>query len=243
MLIVNADDLGRQKTATDNILACHANGRLTSTSAMVFMEDSERAADLARCSGIDTGLHINFSEAFTGPSVPLGLRRSHERIRGFLRFNRYAPLVFNPFLCMHFKSVYEAQYAEFLRLYHRPPSHLDGHQHMHLATNILFQRILPKGMKVRRSFSFRTGEKSFVNRWYRAAVDRQLSRRHRVTDYFFSITHHFQPERLARVIELAGTANVELMTHPAILKEYNYLMAEEYARAISRIHLVSYEKL
>ena len=44
---------------------------------------------------------------------------------------------------------------------------------MHLATNVLAQRILPAGFKVRRSFSFQAGEKSSVNRWYRAAVDRR----------------------------------------------------------------------
>lgn len=66
MLIVNADDLGRSKTATDNALSCYARQRITSASAMVFMEDSERAAEGARASGIDVGLHINFSERIKG---------------------------------------------------------------------------------------------------------------------------------------------------------------------------------
>ena len=44
MLIVNADDLGRNITATDNILCCHARRRVSSASAMMFMADSERAA-------------------------------------------------------------------------------------------------------------------------------------------------------------------------------------------------------
>jgi predicted glycoside hydrolase/deacetylase ChbG (UPF0249 family) len=46
MLIVNADDWGRNRDATDRSLECHRNGRITTVSAMVFMEDSERAADL-----------------------------------------------------------------------------------------------------------------------------------------------------------------------------------------------------
>src|SRR5262245_28926635 len=47
MLIVNADDLGRSKAETDAAMACYAKDRITSTSAMVFMTDSERASELA----------------------------------------------------------------------------------------------------------------------------------------------------------------------------------------------------
>lgn len=243
MLIVNADDLGRNPTATDNILSCHARGRLTSTSAMVFMTDSERAARLALTAGIDTGLHINFSESFTAGNAPESLRRAHERIRRFVKLNRYALLVFNPLLCRAFRTVYEAQYAEYLRLYARAPSHLDGHQHMHLATNVLMQRILPAGSKVRRSFSFQAGEKSRLNRWYRAGVDRRLARRHRLTDYFFSIAQHFSADRLERIVRLAATDNVELMTHPEIPAEYKFLMSDEYSEVISRVRLGGYDAL
>ena len=34
-------------------------------SAMVFMEDSERAASIARADAIDAGLHLNFTTAFS----------------------------------------------------------------------------------------------------------------------------------------------------------------------------------
>src|SRR4051812_42150594 len=145
MLIVNADDLGRARAATDNILATFSRGRISSTSAMVFMEDSARAAELALASGIDVGLHINFSEEFTAEGVPAKLRAQHDRIRRFLKSSKYALLFYHPFLRRQFRGVYEAQHAEFVRLYRREPSHLDGHQHMHLASNVLIQRVLPGG--------------------------------------------------------------------------------------------------
>ena len=64
MLIVNADDWGGWKSATDAALACYKAGRINSVSAMVFMEDSERAAELAQADGLDVGLHLNFTTPF-----------------------------------------------------------------------------------------------------------------------------------------------------------------------------------
>jgi len=63
MLIINADDWGRSRTETDAALQCYEKGRITSASAMVFMEDSERAADIAKENQVDVGLHLNFSVA------------------------------------------------------------------------------------------------------------------------------------------------------------------------------------
>jgi predicted glycoside hydrolase/deacetylase ChbG (UPF0249 family) len=243
MLIVNADDLGRTRAATDNTLRAYVKNRISSTSAMVFMEDSERAAELALAAGIDVGLHINFSERLTARSVPPRLRDDHERIVRFLRANKYALLFYHPLLREQFRWVFEAQHAEFFRLYGRQPSHLDGHHHMHLASNMLIQHILPGGTKVRRSFSFRPGERSLVNRWYRAMVDRRLARRHHLTDYFFSLAQHLAPDRLDPIIALAKRVHVELMTHPHIPVEYEFLLSDEYGRALSQVHLVGYDAL
>ena len=224
MLIINADDLGRDAATTDAILSCYAKRRITSTSAMVFMADSERAAGLALTSGIEVGLHINLSEQFSGSSLPTRLGEHHRRICRFLKASKYALLVYHPGLRDAFRYVFEAQHAEFVRLYNREPSHFDGHQHMHLATNMLLQHLMPAGARVRRSFSFRAGEKSLINRAYRSAVDRCLARRHRITDYFFSLAQHFAPDSLKRIVEMAKCASVELMTHPARADEYAYLM-------------------
>lgn len=240
MLIVNADDLGRDRQATDAALACYERGRITSTSAMVFMVDSERAAELARRTGIEVGLHLNLSEPFTAPDVPDKLRQNQQRICRFLKSSKYALLWYHPFLQKEFKSVFQAQYAEYTRLYGIEPTHIDGHQHMHLATNVLLGRLLPDGVNVRRSFSFRPGEKSLVNRWYRAAVDRWLKRRHVLTDYFFALSQNLRIEQLRRVVELARQAKVELMTHPQLASEYEFLMSDPYGQAIADIPLASY---
>jgi predicted glycoside hydrolase/deacetylase ChbG (UPF0249 family) len=228
MLIVNADDLGRLKAATDTTLACYATKRITSTSAMVFMEDSERGAELALVSGIDVGLHINLSERFTAGSVPARLREYHDRICRFLTRSKYALLFYNPFLVKEFRFAFDAQLTEFIRLYGRPPSHFDGHQHMHLATNMLVQNIIPAGQKVRRSFSFRPGQKSLINRAYRGVVDRRLACRYRLTDFFFALSSNLERAKLQAILAFSRTANVELMTHTWNQSEFNWLMSEAY---------------
>ena len=48
------------------VLDCLRQGRLTSASAMVFMADSVRAAEVARELDLDLGLHLNLSQPFTG---------------------------------------------------------------------------------------------------------------------------------------------------------------------------------
>jgi predicted glycoside hydrolase/deacetylase ChbG (UPF0249 family) len=237
MLTVNADDFGRCALATDRIMKCFAASRINAASAMVFMQDSERAAVLATSSSLDVGLHINFTESFTAPNVSPSLRRNQERIRRFLRRRKYALLLYNPFLRRAFREVFEAQAEEFKRLYGLPPLRFDGHQHMHLCTNMLLDCILPAGTKVRRNFSFSPGEKSFVNRHYRNVADRTLRQRHQLTDYFFALSQHLEPSRFRRVILAAKTANVELMTHPQVDDEFTFLLGDDYSNALCEVQV------
>ena len=84
MLIINADDFGRSVAETDSAIECYREGRITSVSAMVFMEDSERAAQLAKESELDVGLHLNFDEPFTGRNHPPKLGEYHGRTTRYL---------------------------------------------------------------------------------------------------------------------------------------------------------------
>lgn len=229
MLIVNADDLGRSRAETDAAIACYRQGRVTSLSAMVFMEDSERAANLAKDEGVeDIGLHINFSQRFTGHLGEGALRRRHERVVRFLLLSKYALILYNPTLHLDFRSDYKSQVIEFQRLYGKPPSHFDGHQHMHLCTNMLLSGAVPRGARVRRSFSFRAGERGFANRSYRRVVDKWLARRYRLTDFFFALSQNLDAGHLKRIRDLAKNAVVELMTHPVKPDEYAFLVSDGY---------------
>jgi len=235
MLIVTADDLGRSAPETDAALRCYASRRITSGSAMVFMKDSSRAADLALGSGIQVGLHLNLSESFTGSNVPRPLRDRHEAIVRFLTLHKYALVLCNPFLARSFKYVYEAQLDEFSRLYGRRPSHIDGHQHRHLCSNILAGGLIPDGERVRRNFSYGGGEKSVLNRMYRRAVDRHLERKYVITDFFFGLLECLQTDRMPRVFHLAREFRVELMTHPVKSVEAEYLMGDDYWAQLAQL--------
>jgi predicted glycoside hydrolase/deacetylase ChbG (UPF0249 family) len=240
MLVVNADDLGRCATATDRIMACFAANRVSAASAMVFMDDSERAAALAEMSGLDIGLHINFTEEFSARAVSPELRREHHRVSKFLRRSKYALLLYNPVLRGYFRRVFQAQVSEFERLYGRRPARLDGHQHMHLCANVLTDKLLPRGAQVRRNFSFSAGEKNFINRAYRRAVDRRLRQRYQLTDYFFALSQHLAPASLTRVTVAAKRAKVELMCHPQVDTEYRFLLSDDFAETLSEVELGSF---
>jgi hypothetical protein len=225
MIIINADDWGRSEAETDAALSCFRQGRITSVSAMVFMKDSERAAALAREHKLDVGLHLNLSQRYQSQVSPAATE-SHKRIIRFLTFSKYALLLYHPGLRRDFREVYQVQITEFLRLYGKAPSHIDGHQHKHLCMNALIDGFIPPGHKVRRSFSFWPGEKGLVNRLYRRQVDKCLGRKYCLTNYFFSLGQCLQEGRLGRVAELARTTNVELMTHPQKTEEKTWLMSD-----------------
>jgi chitin disaccharide deacetylase len=243
MIIINADDWGRSHAETDAALECYERGTITSVTAMVFMADSERAAQIALAKSIPVGLHLNFSESFSGVVRDETLRSNHQRIVRFLTRSKYAHLLYNPFLRSAFRHTFSAQFDEFVRLYGRLPSHFDGHRHMHNCTNMLVDRVIPLGSRVRRTFSFHPGEKSALNRGYRRMVDRRLVSRYRITDFFFALSQNQQPNRLAQVFGLASTAKVELMTHPVVPAERALLATDHFERDLSRVPTTTYHAI
>lgn len=222
-LIINADDWGIDPLTTDRILDCVTSHTVSSVSAMVFMEDSERAADLALQRNVDTGLHLNLSAAFTGAGVSPELGERHRRLISYLRGRRYARAIYHPGLAACFEYVVRVQMDEYERLYGTAPRRIDGHHHLHLCANVQRQKLLPGGIVVRRNFSLEPGEKSLINRLYRARQDRRLVRRHRLTDYFFSLSPLDPSARLVRIFALAQDAVVEVETHPVNTNEYLFL--------------------
>jgi predicted glycoside hydrolase/deacetylase ChbG (UPF0249 family) len=238
--VVNADDWGLDRLTTDRILACAVQGRISTVSAMVFMEDSERAAELAKQNGVCAGLHLNLSAQFTekgvsAKGVSVKLAERHSAIVKWLRGSRYARGLYHPGLRNEFEYVVKAQLEEFGRLYGGAPQRIDGHHHLHLAPNVLMAKLLPAGTTVRRNFSFRAGEKGALNRAFRGFLDQRLARRHTIMDYFFSIQPLRQRDRLQDIFELAKASSVELETHPALEDEFTFLTGAEMLRMMERV--------
>jgi chitin disaccharide deacetylase len=230
LLIINADDWGRDRETTDRIFDCVARGTVSSASAMVFMEDSERAATISKERNVDAGLHINFTTPFSAPNAPALLKERQGKIAAYLLRRRLNQTIFNPGLAGAFKYVMAAQVEEYCRLYGAKPERLDGHHHMHLCANVLLARLLPPETIVRRNFSFQAGEKSALNRLYRGVIDKRLARRHRLTDFLFSLLPLEPPGRLERIRSLARKFAVEVETHPVNSDEYEFLTGGQAAR-------------
>ena len=237
-LIINADDWGSDPSTTDRILDCVLNMVVSSVSAMVFMEDSHRAALKAQQHGVDAGLHLNFTTPFSVKGCSSKLVLYQQQCARFLSAHRFAPIIYHPVLSKSFKYVAEAQMEEFERLYGHPPNRVDGHHHMHLCANVLPGKLLPEGIIVRRNFAFKPGEKNPINRAYRRWQDRALSRRNRIADLFFSLSPLEPHSRLESIFALAGRYNVEVETHPANAEEFRFLMGGELMRSTGEVKVV-----
>src|SRR5437867_7668763 len=238
LLIMNADDWGREPLTTNRILDCALRGAVSSVSSMVFMADSERAATMARERGIEAGLHLNLTTSFSAPGCPARLVERQQELARYLLRHRLAQVVFHPGLVRSFEYVVAAQLDEFRRLYGADPDRLDGHHHMHLCANMLLGGLLPPGTLVRRNFSFQAGEKSLWNRLYRRFVDGMLARRHRLVDFFFSLAPLAPPVRLQRIFSLARRFVVEVETHPVVPEEHRFFADGDLLRCAGELTII-----
>jgi predicted glycoside hydrolase/deacetylase ChbG (UPF0249 family) len=240
VLVINADDWGRDRDTSERTLECVRCGSISSVSAMVFMEDSERAAAIALKEGIDVGLHLNFTTPFSTAVTPTLLIERQHRLLSYLRQHRFNQVVFHPGLTRSFEYVVAAQLDEFTRLYGREPDRIDGHHHMHLCANVVLRNLLPSGTFVRRNFSFQAGEKGFANRLYRRFVDGMLRRRHGLMDFLFTLPPLDPPDHLQRVFALARRFAVEVETHPVNPEEYRFLARGEIFRRVGDLPVAAW---
>lgn len=242
MLIVNADDWGRDQETTDRILDCMLAGSVTATSAMVFMEDSDRAAALAQERQFDTGLHINLISPFTAQRTPELLLEHQRRISGYLLRHRFTRIVYHPGLANSFEYVVQTQLDEYTKSYGFSPYRVDGHHHMHQCANVLLAKLLPAGTIARRNFTFREREKGTINRFYRKLVDDKLAQRHVLVDCLYSILP-LEVERIQRIVKEAAERVIELETHPINRNEFEFLTAGGFRRCLKGMALGNFRSL
>jgi predicted glycoside hydrolase/deacetylase ChbG (UPF0249 family) len=238
-VIINADDWGYDKYSTDRALESFLAGRITSTSAVVYMADSARAAAIARANSLTTvGLHLNLTAPYQVP-VSDTVRERHDQVVRFFASPSAARWIYNPLLHRTVRAVIQDQIAAFHALYECPPDHLDSHHHMHISPNVLLDGGIPPRWPVRRSFTFLPGEKSTANRAARALINAYLAGRHPTTDYFLEIGAF---ERLSRARNLAA-ATVELMAHPASTRDYELLMSDRWTEQLAGWRLGGFSDL
>jgi predicted glycoside hydrolase/deacetylase ChbG (UPF0249 family) len=246
LLIVNADDLGLGQDETDAILDCFARGAITSTTALMWMPDSARAAELARAAGVPVGLHLNLIEPYAAPEVPVGVAATQLRVLRRLRSRRAATQLYHPRWARDFEQCIADQLARFEELYGRAPTHVDGHQHMHLAFNALFSRALRPVGKCRRPVNRTALESSAGKRAARALVDRLVRLRFATTDWCMSI-RPLHPalggSGIADELRRAEHGSLELLVHPGYADERAVLSSPEWGVLLERYRLGSFEDL
>jgi predicted glycoside hydrolase/deacetylase ChbG (UPF0249 family) len=243
MLIITADDLGRDTRSTDACMECFRQNRITSASIMVLMHDSERAAELATQEKLETGLHINLVLPYDSPRVTDQMHRAHRSAVRFFRAGPWTQVIYNPFITKAVTSTFQMQIEEYWRLFGKAPVFLNGHKHFHLSLNMIFGKVLPLGAIVRRSFTFQKGEKNWLNRRYRRLVDAWLEKRFVTTDGFFSLSPVEDLPRLRKIFGLARNAHVELMAHPWRKDESVFLSGNEFQKLTADVRLAGFASL
>jgi len=235
MLIINADDWGYDAHTTRRVLTCVEGGSISSVSAMVFMEDSERAAAVARDRGIDAGLHLNLDTPFSKVPITSNLVEHQARLARFLHSPFSRPF-FHPGLVRSFEYVVSSQLAEYDRLYGTPPRRIDGHHHLHLAANVLFGGLLPLGTILRPHFSREPGEKRIRNSLFRCYTKLMLERSHRTVDCLFALPP-LEPKRLLKIFSKSREITIEVETHPTNPVEFEFLTGGALFRLLGDIPL------
>ncbi|XP_007953618.1 carbohydrate deacetylase [Orycteropus afer afer] len=239
-LVVTADDFGYCPRRDEGIVEAFLVGAVTSVSLLVNGAAAESAAELARRHSIPTGLHANLSEgrpvgpARHGASSLLG---PEGFFLGKMEFRK--AVVAGDVALPQVRDELEAQLNRFRELLGRDPTHVDGHQHVHVlpgvcqvfaealqAHGVRFTR-LPLERGVGGCAWLEAPARAFacaVGRDARAAVDPFSRHGLRWTDAFVGLStcgRHMSAQRvsgaLARALESvpAGHAlTAELMAHP-----------------------------
>ncbi|XP_008840450.1 carbohydrate deacetylase [Nannospalax galili] len=137
LLVVTADDFGYCLRRDEGIVEAFLAGTVTSVSLLVNGTAAERAAELARKYSIPTGLHANLSEGRpVGPArhSASSLLNREGFFLGKMGFRE--AVAAGDVALSQVREELEAQLSRFQELLGRPPTHVDGHQHVHVLPGV-----------------------------------------------------------------------------------------------------------
>ncbi|XP_038202369.1 carbohydrate deacetylase isoform X1 [Arvicola amphibius] len=132
-LVVTADDFGYCPRRDKGIVEAFLAGTVTSVSLLANGTAAESAAELARRHSIPTGLHANLTEGRpVGPArhTASSLLSSEGFFLGKMGFRK--ALAAGDVSLPQVREELEAQFNRFRELLGRSPTHVDGHQHVHV---------------------------------------------------------------------------------------------------------------
>jgi predicted glycoside hydrolase/deacetylase ChbG (UPF0249 family) len=202
-LVVTADDFGLTEGVVAGVVEAHELGIVTSTSLMVNAPAADAAfAEARRLSTLATGLHfvLTFGRP-VGPAEPLSALLAEDG--SFLENGSGAQELARP---DEVREELRAQIRAFERGVGRPPTHIDGHHHVHLHPGIFRVAIEEAGSRgvPLRSRGREVRERLRLERI--RTCDRFL-------DDFFG--EGASEEHLLSILESVPEGTSELMCHPA----------------------------
>ena len=248
LLIVNADDWGGNRSGTDAIERCFADGAISSSTAMVHMADARRAAEIALEGERPIGLHLNLTQPFDAPDVPAAVRaRQRDLCRHFSRLasRRWIPSPSARVRALIADAIRD-QLERFAELYESEPTHIDSHHHVHVCPDVFLSAALERGVRVRQTISPLPAARRGPATIARRAKHRSLARRFTTTTHFWAARELSPADGaipIATAVALARTQPVEIMVHPSFAGELRVLRSELWLQALAGAALGPYSAL
>jgi hypothetical protein len=202
-LVVTADDFGLSPGVVEGIVEAHELGIVTSTSLMVNAPATAFAIQEARrLPSLATGLHfvLTFGRPL-GPLEPLSTLLDEDG-----EFQKRGSRVHESARPDEVREELRAQIRAFEKGVGRPPTHIDGHHHVHLHPGILRVAIEEAGQ---RGIPLRSKGREVRER---LRLERIRTCDRFVDDFFGD---HVSDERLLPILESLPDGTTELMCHPA----------------------------
>jgi len=132
LLIVNADDFGLCKAQNYGIIDAFINGVVTSTTAMVNAQGIEHAVALSvKHPGLAIGIHFVLTLGRPLSAMP-GLTDEQGELGKWI----WQRAEENALPLAEIEHELECQFARFIELFGRPPTHIDSHHHVHMIPQI-----------------------------------------------------------------------------------------------------------
>lgn len=202
-LVVTADDFGLSPGVVEGIVDAHQIGIVTSTSLMVNAPAAEAAFEEARrLPSLATGLHfvLTFGRPL-GPTDPLSRLLDEDG-----SFRKNGSGAHPPARPDEVREELRAQLRAFEKGVGRPPTHIDGHHHVHLHPGILRVAIEEAG---RLGIPLRSRGREVRER---LRLER-IRTCERFVDEFYG--DDVSEARLLSILESLADGTSELMCHPA----------------------------
>lgn len=132
LLIINADDFGLCKAQNYGIIEAFNHGVVTSTTAMVNALGSEHAVALSTANPkLAVGMHFVLTLGRPLTAMP-GLVRDNGQLGKWI----WQMAAEGTLPLQEIEQELASQYARFVELFGRPPTHIDSHHHVHMIPQI-----------------------------------------------------------------------------------------------------------